>query len=124
MVIGWVTPFCVSLVSSTGKVPKPGGVLPVPTKRKFGWLKTLMASTRKLIRRFSPPQNGHGKSFDKERSKYSWRGARMLSVRGALPSCPLTGRMKAAGLMNGSHGRFVTGLVDRKSTRLNFSHAN
>src|SRR5215207_7474904 len=28
-VIGWGTPFCASVVISVGKVPKPGGVLPV-----------------------------------------------------------------------------------------------
>src|SRR5262245_5200176 len=46
--------------------------------------------------------NGIGKSFDSEKSKYSCRGERMSSDRGALPSDPLTGRMNAAGLMKGS----------------------
>src|SRR6185436_13885123 len=45
---------------------------------------------------------GIGKSFESEKSKYSWRGERMSIDRGALPSVPLTGRMNAAGLMKGS----------------------
>src|SRR5262245_45251588 len=36
----------VSVVISVGKVPKPGGVLPVLTYRKLGWLKALIRSTR------------------------------------------------------------------------------
>src|SRR5205085_11777957 len=101
-VIGWFTPFTASFVISVGKVPRPKGVLPVLLKRKFGWLKALIRSTRKLIRRPSLPANGQPKSFESEKSKNSWRGERMSRERGALPNCPLTGRMKAAGLMKGS----------------------
>src|ERR1700682_3226782 len=35
-VIGWVTPFTVSVVNSVGKVPMPLGVLPKLSKRKLG----------------------------------------------------------------------------------------
>src|SRR5438128_6042699 len=48
------------------------------------------------------PSLPKGRSFEIEKSKYSCRGERMLRVRGALPSDPFTGRMKAAGFMNGS----------------------
>lgn len=69
-----------------------------------------MASTRKLMRRLpSSLAKGHGKSFEGERSKYPRRGERTSGVRGALPSEPLAGRMKAEGLMEGSQGRFVAG---------------
>src|SRR5215210_4565950 len=47
-VMGWATPLTTSVVISVGKVPKPGGVLPVFWKRKFGWLKAFRRSTRKL----------------------------------------------------------------------------
>src|SRR3954451_2843164 len=47
--------------------------------------------------------NGIGKSFWIDTSKYCLEGARMLNVRGAFPSCPFTGRMKADGFRKGSH---------------------
>src|ERR1044072_2379537 len=71
-VMGWRTPPTSSPVNSVGKVPRPKGVLPVLLKRKFGWLKALIKSILKLMRRFpSALANGHGKSFESEESKYS-----------------------------------------------------
>src|SRR5215213_2625560 len=52
-VMGCGTPLNASVVISVGNVPKPGGVLPVFRKRKFGWLKAFRRSTLKLMRRFS-----------------------------------------------------------------------
>src|SRR5215471_21359104 len=49
-----------------------------------------------------------GKFFWKDVSKNCSIGPRMSRVRDASPSCPLTGRMKAAGLMYGSQ-RLPTG---------------
>src|SRR5215475_11449531 len=101
-------PLIVSAENSVGKFP-PLPVKPaVPDElasRKSGWLKALIKSTLKLIRRFpSLSLNGKRKSFWSEKSKYCCNGPRIFSVRGASPRLPFAGRINAAGLMYGSQG--------------------
>src|SRR5215207_9532948 len=116
---GWPLAVAQTLYSAAVRFVSVGRLVKLSEfRRKFGWLKALIKSTRKLMRRWLSLPKGNGKSFWNERSKYSCRGERMLSVRGALPRLPLAGRLNAAGLTNGSHGSLVAGLVPVGQSRL------
>src|ERR1051326_2432953 len=91
-------------VPSFGADIQSGPALPELTCQ-FGWLKAFSASMRNWMRRLpsAPHLPGNGKFFCREASKYFCIGPRIDSTRAPFPSWPFTGRMNAAGLMNGSH---------------------